>query len=771
MRKILILIGHYLPGYKDGGPIRTIENLVSALSNEYDFYIMCNDRDRGDTHSYNGIVVNSWNEIGKAKVFYVKPHGFSMKSLINIINKMDLVYLCSFYDDYGYKTLFLKKLGFLKSKPVAVASMGVFSDGAMSQKFIKKNVFIKMLKILGLFKNIVWSVTSELEANGLMQRIGNNARYIVAEDLPRNRAPLRIKWKNDKETLSVAFLSRICVGKNLLGAIKALSKVKSNIFFNIYGPNEDHKYFVKCVKALECLPENVKWKYHGDVPSEQVQEVLLENDVFFLPTLGENYGHVIFEALSAGCIPIISDKTPWSVIGEIDAGFIESVDDISQFAKHIDDLSNMSYEDIKEYSIKGIELSKRIREDSYNATGYRKIFDMSLSNSDKLGLQCNRNKKIVHIILCGPVTDGWLYQDNLLPKYHKDLGYDVTVITSELTQDNDGRIVRSTKTRYMNEYGVKLIRIKEKTNNPDRKLKRFPELYSCLEFEEPDTLFVHGLQFLDVDKITKYLKRHNKVKVFVDNHGDFNNSAQNFLSKNILHAVVWKRCAHKLLPYTEKFYGVLPARVSFLKDVYKLPADKCELLLMGADDDEVEKALQPSVRREKRKEYGISDDDILILAGGKIDHNKPQILLLMKAVNEIADKHICLLVFGSVSSELQAEFENQLSNYVKHIGWKTSNEIYSEFAAADLVAFPGLHSVLWEQAVGMGKPCIFRKMQGFTHIDLGGNCMFFEEDTEEEYKRVIKKAIEQKENMKSVAEESGKDVFSYKNIAKRAIEL
>lgn len=48
MKNILILMGRYLPGYKDGGPVRTIVNLVDILGNEYNFNIMTSDRDHGD---------------------------------------------------------------------------------------------------------------------------------------------------------------------------------------------------------------------------------------------------------------------------------------------------------------------------------------------------------------------------------------------------------------------------------------------------------------------------------------------------------------------------------------------------------------------------------------------------------------------------------------------------------------------------------------------------------------------------------------------------
>ena len=38
-KDILIIMGRYLPGYKDGGPVRSIKNLVAYLGEEYNFKI------------------------------------------------------------------------------------------------------------------------------------------------------------------------------------------------------------------------------------------------------------------------------------------------------------------------------------------------------------------------------------------------------------------------------------------------------------------------------------------------------------------------------------------------------------------------------------------------------------------------------------------------------------------------------------------------------------------------------------------------------------
>ena len=366
-------MGRYLPGHKDGGPLRTIINVTDALGDEYEFYIACLDRDHGDEKPYPNIKLGEWNTIGKAKVWYVPPHGFTKKLILELSKKVDLIYTCGFYDDYGYKTLLLKKTGKLKEKPVVVASMGSFSKGALAQKALKKKLFISLLKIFGLFKNITWSVTSELEANDLKRVISKKAKYIIAEDLPRSNVPgIGNRDLNEK---SIVFLSRICPKKNLLGAIRAVSGLKIEAKFDIYGPKEDVDYWNICEVELNKLPNNINWQYKGDVPSEEVQCVLQKYNVFLFPTLGENYGHVIFEALSVGCVPIISDQTPWNVIQEKPAGYILPLSE--DMYDYTETLSNYFFEPLEKKELlaeNAIHIAMSKVESVKEDTGYRKIF-------------------------------------------------------------------------------------------------------------------------------------------------------------------------------------------------------------------------------------------------------------------------------------------------------------------------------------------------------------------------------------------------------------
>lgn len=385
--------------------------------------------------------------------------------------------------------------------------------------------------------------------------------------------------------------------------------------------------------------------------------------------------------------------------------------------------------------------------------------------------------KIVNICLYGPVTDGWSYQDNLLPKYQKENGNEVVVITSLWVWNESGKMVKTDKRDYYNEYGIHTIRLDIKGDKPlTDKFKRFDGLYATIEKEKPDILFVHCFQFLDIDEIIRYAKAHPSVIIYVDNHCDFSNSATNWVSKNVLHKIIWMQKAKKLNPYVKKFYGVIPARVDFLVDMYGLPKEKVELLEMGADDEKAEAALDPQKIKALRERYGINDDDFLIVTGGKIDLAKQQTLLLMEAVKNLDKKYSAkLIVFGSVVDELKEKVE-KLSDgeSVQYIGWVKSDDSYQYFASADLVVFPGRHSVFWEQVVGIGKPLIVKYWDGTTHVQVNGNAEFLKEDSTEEIVTFLTQLLENNKDrynqMLLHAQGDARKRFSYREIALRSVE-
>jgi glycosyltransferase involved in cell wall biosynthesis len=109
--------------------------------------------------------------------------------------------------------------------------------------------------------------------------------------------------------------------KNLDYALRVLSRNITPVRFDIWGTIEDAGYWRSCERLVQDLPNNVQASYRGVAHHEEVLNILAGYDLFFLPTRGENYGHVIAESLSVGTPVLVSDQTPWRELAEHGVGW------------------------------------------------------------------------------------------------------------------------------------------------------------------------------------------------------------------------------------------------------------------------------------------------------------------------------------------------------------------------------------------------------------------------------------------------------------------
>ncbi len=374
MRKILILTGRYLPGFKDGGPVKSIKNLVDVFGDAYEINIVCLDRDHGDDKPYDGVNVGAYNRVGKANVYYASQKEYTLGLIKGLAADVDIVYSCGPYNSYAIYAMILKLFGQMKC-PLFVAPMGSFSPNAYAIKGRKKQLFVKVMKTLKLFDKVVWSVTSQREEEELKAVLGNGVKTVIAADLPAQRELVHTRVKDN--SLKVIFLSRISRKKNLLAAARIMQKVSKDYSFefHIYGNMEDEEYYNECLTVLNALPDHVSWKYMGAVLTDDTDRIWPEYDVFLFPTLGENYGHVIEEAMSAGVIPVISDQTPWMDIYANHAGYTFALHDEESFVKTLNDLAAQSGEGMRELSENTQRYIRQHNADSIANSGYKKVFE------------------------------------------------------------------------------------------------------------------------------------------------------------------------------------------------------------------------------------------------------------------------------------------------------------------------------------------------------------------------------------------------------------
>ena len=347
---ILTFINNYLPGYKAGGIPRSMINAVENLSDYVDFRIVTRDRDLGDTKPYSTINYDQWQPVGSASVFYLSPATSSFRHIKNLISDSyhDVLYLNSFFDTFTIKVLLIRKFGGITFKPVIVAPRGEFSSAALKLKFIRKFIFIRLVRLTGLYYNVTWHASSELEERDIKRcmKIKNSSIH-NAMDLP-TRAVLNDSNVHDTkasdffEGLKMVFVSRISRVKNLEYALQILSKVTAKVLFDIYGPLEDLKYWKECQGIIDGLPANVKVNYMGIVNPSQVVQIFSYYDLFLFPSGGENYGHVIAESLTSGTPVLISNKTPWKNLQDENLGWDISLDQMDRFVEIIEYYARIS---------------------------------------------------------------------------------------------------------------------------------------------------------------------------------------------------------------------------------------------------------------------------------------------------------------------------------------------------------------------------------------------------------------------------------------------
>lgn len=315
--KILILLRYYLPGYKSGGPVKSVSNMVNDLSDDFDIYIVTLNKDHLSMETYPDIKSDAWTKKKNQKIYYLSESNLNIKTVWGIIKstRPDYLYLNSFWDrNFSIFPLLISKFSRSFSSHVILAPRGELSSGALRNKPLKKRMALSLISWLRLHKGITWHATSSLEQNDIKSLFHDaNIRLAKNSSVLVNTTKLQDDISNVSE-LKICFLSRIHQKKNLSYALSIVQKIETPCKFNIYGPVDDKKEWSRCKSLIKAMQPHISVEYHGAIKPEFVHEQLAKNHIFLFPSKGENYGHVIFEALNAGCYVITSDQVPWPTL-------------------------------------------------------------------------------------------------------------------------------------------------------------------------------------------------------------------------------------------------------------------------------------------------------------------------------------------------------------------------------------------------------------------------------------------------------------------------
>ena len=354
--KILITIDWFLPGSLSGGPVRSYANLISHLNDDFEFFVITRNTDYGMDVPYENIISNQWNKFNNyTSVYYISKNNLNRKNIKRIIvdSEFDLAYINGVYSWWFsiLPVILIKKL----DKPIIISGRGMLNPQAFSVNGFKKKVFLKLVRLINFYKNINFHATNKDELIHIKNQINSNLNVLVAPNLPRKSENLSVTKKKHNFPIRFVNVARISTEKGTLIMLNVLKEVKKPIILDLYGPIADKIYWNKCKKVISNFPEEIKVTYKGVIASQEIPKTLLCYNFFILFSEGENFGHAIFEAFSAGCPVLISNQTPWKNLNSQKIGWDLDIKKKSELLKALNealDMSQCEYDKWSEMSYK-----------------------------------------------------------------------------------------------------------------------------------------------------------------------------------------------------------------------------------------------------------------------------------------------------------------------------------------------------------------------------------------------------------------------------------
>jgi glycosyltransferase involved in cell wall biosynthesis len=331
-------------------------------------------------------------------------------------------------------------------------------------------------------------------------------------------------------------------------------------------------------------------------------------------------------------------------------------------------------------------------------------------------------------MLCDFYNESLEYQENLLVKYYRKHGHEVTVVASTFDSVFDYYNDRHDPARPARTYfdeGAKIVKLRYRFNLLNR-LRAYTRIDVLLQEEAPDLIYVHDIM-LNLPECVAYVKRHPQCRMILDYHADYSNSGRNWLSLKVLHGIARKWYLDRARPHLARIFPIVPAGAVFLHEIYKVPHAEMEVLPLGADVDLARSVRARGEGQRLRQQLGFTGTDIVVFTGGKLAPAK-RTELLFEAARQSAHLPLKIVVVGD-ASPADASYKEQLLSAatgapgVHFAGWLNREDIYRHLDMADLAVFPASQSILWQQAIACGLPLICGDVghQDISYLNLADN--------------------------------------------------
>ncbi|MFT3748929.1 MAG: glycosyltransferase family 4 protein [Agriterribacter sp.] len=375
--KIFVFVDWYEPGFRGGGPIRSCVNFAENLKNDFEIFIFTRDRDLGMDKAYDHIQTDTWLQKDGINIFYGSPTQLTWSNIaFQLKENIQPAYIYvngMFSKLFSIYPLLIKRFYGLKQRCI-VTPRGMLKSTALQFKRERKTCFLKVLQLFNIYDHIIFQATDETEQCDVKRNLGEKSLVRRIPNFPAKPKDWTTPPLKKPGIVKLIFVGRTHPIKNLHLVLEWLPQTDGEILFTIITTDEDMTYWNKCKQLIDKFPSSIKTIVQKNVPHATVEKLIAEHHVLILPTEGENFGHVIFEALSLGRPVIISDQTPWRHLQQKKAGWDISLSETEQFIAALRVVLSWNQEELNDWSFKAWQLSVAYAENRDLKNQYLQLF-------------------------------------------------------------------------------------------------------------------------------------------------------------------------------------------------------------------------------------------------------------------------------------------------------------------------------------------------------------------------------------------------------------
>lgn len=304
---------HYVPFIDKtlGGVSAFIELLARDLGKLCDLYILTHKSD------------NDY-QLESCRVIYMPPISFPLstykKEFVRILKEINP----DIFHANGCWRL-LRAYSIIWAKELGIKTV-LTPHGMLDPYAMKHNYWTKKLPAILLFQRKAVQeadcihCTADIERTNVLNLGWNQNIEIIPNCVQVDNIKMKNSWKR---TNKLVFISRIHHKKGIHFLIDAVADIASELAgyqILIAGPKEDF-YYDEMKQRCKKLGVSDIIQFLGPVYGDEKWKLYQESDVFVLPTITENFGIVVAEALACGTPVITTKGAPWEDINTYHCGW------------------------------------------------------------------------------------------------------------------------------------------------------------------------------------------------------------------------------------------------------------------------------------------------------------------------------------------------------------------------------------------------------------------------------------------------------------------